>query len=493
MTRAADNALSLGLRGPNLLGRFRAASGGRFGDNDEFLISVAKSLDAALVAFSLIAVYVAYVGWRADTLLFYGVAAAMSVCLTLTMFRWFRLYDIDSLVSRTALLSKLVRAHALSAVVLSGTLFALKVQDDFSRVWLGSSQVLAFALVCGMRELLLAPIRTRARSGDALRKVALVGAGPQAWRLIESFASSHLPLRKVVGVFDDRTTRLPPEAGKDGVIGDLDGLTAWVRRNMVDEVIVTLPLSAGTRINEILARLRSLPVHVYLGADLVGHGFAPRHLVWVGEVPVLEIDRKPFSGWDGITKTLIDKVLAAGLLLLAAPAMAAIALLVRWDSPGPALFQQQRYGLNNELITVLKFRTMRVAATRDAEVVQARRDDRRVTRVGAWLRRSSLDELPQLLNVLAGSMSLVGPRPHAVQHNELFATLIKGYDARHKVKPGMTGWAQINGLRGETDTIEKIRARVSHDLFYIENWSFWLDIKILVATLLFCWRQQNAY
>jgi Undecaprenyl-phosphate glucose phosphotransferase len=461
--------------------------------SNDFLVSVTQFVDAGLVIFSLVALYVLYVGWHPENILFYSAASAMSACLTLALFRWVQLYDLEILISRPALILKLLRANALSALITVGTLFALKVAEDFSRIWLVATHLTTVVLVYGAREILLVPVRATAHSGRALRKVALVGANDQARHLAELFRSARVPWREVVGVFDDRTTRIPKDIDGYHVVGDLKDLSLWVRRNLIDEVIVTLPLSAGPRIDEILDKLHPLPVHIYLGTGLVGHGFAARHLVWLGEAPVLEIDRRPFVGWDGIAKTVTDKIIASALLLLLAPVLVAIAVLVKIDSSGPVLFRQQRYGFNNQLITVFKFRTMYVRADSDTDVAQARRDDPRVTRVGYWLRHTSLDELPQLINVLTGCMSLVGPRPHAVQHNELFATLVSGYDARHKVKPGITGWAQINGLRGETTTTEAINDRVTHDIFYIENWSLWFDVKILLMTLLIVLRQKNAY
>jgi putative colanic acid biosynthesis UDP-glucose lipid carrier transferase len=199
------------------------------------------------------------------------------------------------------------------------------------------------------------------------------------------------------------------------------------------------------------------------------------------------------SGWGGAVKWIEDKVLATMLLVGLAPLMAAIAVAIKMDSPGPVLFRQRRYGFNNEDIEVLKFRTMYHFRPPEVGFVQATRDDPRVTRLGALLRKSSLDELPQLFNVLGGSMSLIGPRPHAIAHNEQFVPLVASYDARHKVKPGITGWAQVNGFRGETDNIEKMRARVEHDIYYIENWSLWFDLKILILTALVVWTHPNAY
>jgi putative colanic acid biosynthesis UDP-glucose lipid carrier transferase len=220
-----------------------------------------------------------------------------------------------------------------------------------------------------------------------------------------------------------------------------------------------------------------------------------RRVTLVNGVPLLDLLQKPFSRWGYLVKALEDYVLGTLLLIPAAPLMLMIAIVVRLDSPGPVLFRQERYGFNNRTIEILKFRTMR--AERDDEgqgqALQARRGDPRLTRVGRWLRRTSLDELPQLLNVLRGDMSIVGPRPHMVAHNEQYANLIDTYLGRHRVKPGITGWAQVNGLRGETDTLAKMEGRIQHDLYYIENWSLGFDLQILARTLLVGFVHRNAY
>jgi len=261
----------------------------------------------------------------------------------------------------------------------------------------------------------------------------------------------------------------------------------------VHDVVITLPWNADDRLVNIIDRLRSLPVHVYLGSDLIGYHFPRHHRRHLEGVPVLEIASVPLSGWSGLVKAVEDKILAVLALAVLSPLLLLIAVAIKLDSRGPILFRQARYGFNNEVIIVNKFRTMVHDRPPEVGVPQASRGDQRVTRVGRLLRRMSFDELPQLLNVLAGSMSMVGPRPHAVEHNEQYAALIGGYHGRHRVKPGITGWAQVNGLRGETTTVDQMRRRVEYDIHYIENWSPWLDFRILVFTAVFGWRQKNAY
>ena len=244
----------------------------------------------------------------------------------------------------------------------------------------------------------------------------------------------------------------------------------------------------------VLRELRDLPVDVSLCPVV----FEPPSLICRGVtliegVPLLDLLQKPFSRWGYFMKAVEDYVLAAALLIPAAPLMLAIAIAIRLDSPGPIIFRQKRYGFNNGTIDVFKFRTMRADQDEHERVIQARRHDPRLTQVGRWLRKTSLDELPQLFNVLRGEMSIVGPRPHMVEHNEQYAALIEAYLARHRVKPGITGWAQVNGWRGETDTVDKMEWRIRHDLYYIENWSLGFDLRILGRTMLVGFIHRNAY
>jgi putative colanic acid biosynthesis UDP-glucose lipid carrier transferase len=257
-------------------------------------------------------------------------------------------------------------------------------------------------------------------------------------------------------------------------------------------VYIALPPRAEPRIHELLRRLSDTTASVYLAYDFGGFDLLRARWSSVGDVPVMGVVENPFRGVDGLAKRVEDFVLASLILAVIAFPMAFIALGVKLTSRGPVFFRQRRYGLNGEEIGVLKFRTMIVCEDGD-RVVQAKRDDVRVTAFGAFLRRTSLDELPQFLNVLTGSMSIVGPRPHPVAHNEQYRSLIRGYMRRHKVKPGITGWAQVNGWRGETDTLEKMEKRVQYDLEYINGWNLALDLKIIVMTAWTFLRGKNAY
>ncbi|MFO1074150.1 MAG: undecaprenyl-phosphate glucose phosphotransferase [Geminicoccaceae bacterium] len=330
--------------------------------------------------------------------------------------------------------------------------------------------------------------------GHLTNRIVLVGAGPQAVHLLQHVRRGD-PALRILGIFDERRTRLPPDIEGCPVLGDLDALVGFVRRERVDQVIITLPQSAATRRLACLEQLRSLPVHVRLCPDLPALETSPRGITDLAGLPLLRIYDRPLAGWAGLIKRLEDRLLAGVLLVLLAPLMLLTALAIRLESRGPALYRQERYGFDNRPIRVLKFRTMFVERCDppDGAVTPARRGDPRVTGLGRILRSTSIDELPQLINVLRGEMSLVGPRPHASRQNEQFANLIDGYLARHRVKPGITGWAQVHGLRGEVDTLAKMQERVRYDLFYIENWSLQLDLRIILRTFLVGFSHPNAY
>ena len=322
-------------------------------------------------------------------------------------------------------------------------------------------------------------------AGRLQRRAVILGAGPVGQRLIEQLTASPHPEVEIVGLYDDRKSRLPPTCHGYAVRGNLDDLIADARIRPVDHVFVALPLSADWRLAEILNKLCLIAVDVRLCLGNFGFQLGECEVTHVGGLTTLNVCESPVKGWQYVAKFIEDKVFATLILALVAPLMAVVAVLIKLDSPGPILFRQRRHGLNNELIEVLKFRTL----YDDARDVNADRlcvnNDPRITRVGAFLRRSMLDELPQFINVLRGDMSIVGPRPHALAAKAgglLYREAVKYYDARHRMKPGITGWAQIHGWRGETRTVEEIDQRVAHDLYYIHHWSIPLDLQIIVRT-----------
>ncbi|MDX6750013.1 exopolysaccharide biosynthesis polyprenyl glycosylphosphotransferase [Geminicoccaceae bacterium 1502E] len=322
-----------------------------------------------------------------------------------------------------------------------------------------------------------------------VRTEVVLGAGELGQSYLEQLRLTGRRVR-VLGVFDDRRSRVPAQLDGMPVLGGVEELVRFLHVHPVDRVVVALPWTAEARLLDCLRRLRGVPAELRLCPDVTG---VLRPLAEPG--PILVQERAMGPG-EALVKNTLDRLLAALLLLFTGPLLLLIALAVKASSPGPVLYRQKRHGLGGRVFELLKFRTMRAEACEGGEAAppaQTSRLDPRVTPLGRWLRRTSIDELPQLVNVLRGEMSLVGPRPHAVGHDRHYATLLDGYEARQRVRPGLTGWAQVNGLRGETETLEKMRRRVEHDLWYIRNRSLALDLRILLRTLLQGFGDPHAY
>lgn len=326
------------------------------------------------------------------------------------------------------------------------------------------------------------------KDGRLARRVAVLGTG-QAANVLARELQAHGEEARVVGLFAD--SGAPAEPGDN--TGNLDLLTALANSGEVDEVILVISDGPSAAVRQAVAKLALTQVEVKVHPQLPNLGFPIQGFSKVAGVSTLTIQARPLAGWGAPLKRAEDIVLTSLLLALLSPVLLLVAFVIKLDSPGPVIFRQERHGFNNNRFLVFKFRTMHHMRDPDPSMPQARRNDLRVTRFGAFLRRTSLDELPQLFNVLRGEMSLVGPRPHATAHNDKYAPLIDGYLARHRVRPGITGWAQVNGWRGETETLEKMRHRLEHDLFYIANWSLLLDMKVLLLTLPVIMRGTNAY
>jgi putative colanic acid biosynthesis UDP-glucose lipid carrier transferase len=391
-------------------------------------------------------------------------------------------------------IGKIWASWALTPPLLLTIAFAAKASESYSRavtlVWFALTPVLLSVVRYGTRRL----HGELYRRGVSTRSVHIVGATKMGALIAQRIMDDPTSGLRVHGYFDDREAErlhpMPKALGEP--MGKLDELLALARKGQVDLVYIALPLRAESRISEIVRRLADSTASVYVVADFLVFDLV--HAQWsnVQGLPVVSVFESPFYGVNGWLKRFEDIVLGSLILLLISPAMALIALGVKLTSAGPVFFRQRRYGLNGEEIRVLKFRTMTV--TEDGpDVKQAVKGDQRITPFGAFLRRTSLDELPQFINVLSGEMSIVGPRPHAVAHNEMYRRMIHGYMLRHKVKPGITGWAQVNGWRGETDTLEKMEQRINHDLHYIQNWGLLFDIKIIFKTVFGTGTRQNAY
>jgi Undecaprenyl-phosphate glucose phosphotransferase len=456
-----------------------------------------------LIEFSLVvlvgtAVYFGYVvpidgfEWHYIGAVF-GVAA-----LAMLAFQAADIYQVQAFRGYEKQYFRLASAWSMVFLVASGATFFAKSGDQFSRVWLGSFYVLGLVTLIGFRRALFLLVRRWTRAGRLDRRTVIVGADVNGDSLIKSLAAQRDSDVRVVGIFDDRgDERAPLTASGYQKLGTVDDLVEFARRTRIDLVLFSLPISAEGRILQMLKKLWVLPVDIRLAAHSNKLRFRPRAYSYIGNVPVLDVFDKPITDWDVVMKWVFDKIVGSLILVLAAPLILIAGIAIKLDSRGPVFFKQKRYGFNNELIEVYKLRSMYVDQCDATASKLVQKDDPRVTKVGAFLRKSSLDELPQLINVVfKGNLSLVGPRPHAVHAkaaNRLYDEAVDGYFARHRVKPGITGWAQVSGWRGETDTHEKIQRRVEHDLYYIENWSVLFDIYILAKTPLALIKTRNAY
>jgi putative colanic acid biosynthesis UDP-glucose lipid carrier transferase len=358
--------------------------------------------------------------------------------------------------------------------------------DSVMVTWIAVTPVAMFAA-----HMLVPVLLPRVLAAEGIQRVAVVaGAGILGRKLAEQIENTPYLGIKVAGFFDDRAAdRL--ELGERKALGSVDRLAEYAKKNRVDMIYVTLPMASQPRIMRLLDELHDTTASVYFVPDIFIFDLIQGRMDTIGGIPVLAVCETPFCGMNGVIKRASDIILATLILLLISPILLAIAATVKLTSPGPALFRQRRYGLDGREIVVYKFRSMTVAED-GAVVKQATKNDSRVTPFGAFMRRTSLDELPQFINVLQGRMSIVGPRPHAVAHNEMYRKLVKSYMVRHKVRPGITGWAQVNGLRGETETVDKMKARIEHDLDYLRHWSLRLDLQIIWRTIFVVLKKQET-
>ena len=406
-------------------------------------------------------------------------------------------YDVEAQFSLREGWRRVLMAWVMTALFLTTMGFLLKTSEEISRGWAllwFAGGTVALLVTRAAATLWVRRLKLR---GTFNERVAIFGTGPQAQRFADYVLGSDRLTITLVGIFDDRhPDRLPPDVAGVPVLGNVDGLVDMIRAGLIDQVVLALPWAAEKRLQRLVERLAQTPVKLRLAPDLVTFSFAHRPVVILGDLPVMTLFERPISGLSGIAKTIEDKLLAGVILLLIWPVLLLVALAVKLDSSGPILFRQPREGFNNQPFRCYKFRTMYHDRLEYQNITQAGREDPRITRIGRVLRRTSLDELPQLLNVLQGDMSLVGPRPHAPSTRaagKLFSDVVQSYAARHKVKPGITGWAQVNGWRGETDTEDKIVKRVEHDLYYIENWSIGFDLYILLRTVGAVLLPRNAF
>jgi Undecaprenyl-phosphate glucose phosphotransferase len=453
-----------------------------------------RAAEFALV--SSLGFLIAYI-YVADFFRQYASALALAGLAAVTVFQALGLYNIAALSAAHRQLPRLLMGWTATVALLLAAVFFLKVAPDFSRAWLALWYVSGAVALIGYRAVVAVLTRRGLALGRLTRRAVVYGTGPACESLLAALDSDPHSDIRICGVFDDRgIDRASRTIGGHANLGNLEALMAFCRRTSVDMLIVALPVSAETRVLQLIKKLWVLPIDIRLAGQASQLRFRPRVYSFAGTVPLIDVVDKPITDWDVIIKWLFDKTVATLALLGLAPMMALVALAIKLDSRGPVLFRQKRHGFNNELIEVFKFRSMFVDQA-DANAARlVTKGDPRVTNVGRFIRKTSLDELPQLFNVIRGELSLVGPRPHALQAkaaDQLYHDVVDGYFARHKVKPGITGWAQINGWRGETDTSDKIQKRVEHDLYYIDNWSVLLDLYILFKTPFALLSSENAY
>jgi len=447
--------------------------------------------DALLIGISLVFVTRLYAITWSDK---YNLLLAISIGLFLFVAGVQRLYTDSAVMSLTKRAVKISYIWLIIVMTLLLLGSATKTSADYSRLTMFTWFAVTPVLMILWYTALLWLQNTLYKRGWNIRRVAIAGARDLGKQVAYSLINSHNMGMKPVGFYDDRKTNGPRPLVHDPlpIVGTMEDLVRAARDGDIDVVFIALPMRAEERIKMLVSKLSDTTASVYIVPDFFMFDLLSARWGNIGGLPVVSIYDTPFYGIDGWLKRSFDVVMASAILVLVALPMLFIAAAIKLTSPGPVLFKQRRYGINGEMIEVYKFRSMTVTEE-DDEVRQATKGDARVTKLGAFLRRTSLDELPQFFNVLFGSMSIVGPRPHAVSHNEEYRGLISGYMLRHKVKPGITGLAQVNGWRGETDTLEKMQKRIEYDLEYINSWSVWLDAKIVLKTITHGFVGKNAY
>ncbi len=455
------------------------------------LALVSRLLDVIVIAGCMEFISMLY---EVDNIYYYHLAALFGTIAFLFLAERKSIYSSWRLSSFEEMNTPVFTAWFMVVIFLVSLAFLTDTFYEYRRALILGWFIWTPSLLILQRSGVMVVLRSLRRRGWNTRTAAIAGSGKRAMKLATNFEKADLMGLSLVGIYDDRRESRNSDA-EDVVkqfAGDLNAMVQDAKDGKIDYVYIGLPMVAEKRIIDIVNELSDTTASVFLIPDFFVFNMMSARWSSVGGVPIVSIHDSPFYGVDGLFKRIEDIFFGAVILALIAVPMLFIAIGVKLSSPGPVFFKQRRYGLNGKVVNVWKFRSMSVCED-GQNLRQAQKNDSRVTPFGAFLRRTSLDELPQFFNVLQGHMSIVGPRPHAIAHNELYRSLIHGYMLRHKVKPGITGWAQINGLRGETDTTEKMKDRVEYDLHYIQNWSLWLDIKIIFLTIFKGFVSKQAY
>lgn len=422
-------------------------------------------------------------------------ALLVGALLTLVVFPFADVYSAMRGQSFWTTIKKLIQAVVMVFVLMAGLAFVTKSGVDYSRAWFACWALSSLTLLIISRLFLIVMLRVMRSHGWNERRVIVIGSGELAERIVKTLNQAAWTGFRITKIFEDEirnanaTLQHIPISETPGDLNEYFNIVD----NRVDEIWIALPLRSEERVRSILHELRHHTIHVRYFLDIFGFGLFNHTVTELAGFPTVNLNSTPMVGVNRVVKAIEDRVLATLILLLISPLLLVIALFIKLTSRGPVFFKQLRHGWDGRVIKIYKFRTMVLHQEDEGKVTQAKANDERVTKFGRFLRKTSLDELPQFINVLQGRMSIVGPRPHAISHNEFYKDSIYAYMQRHKVKPGITGWAQVNGWRGETETIDKMQKRVEYDLYYIENWSLGFDFKIIFLTLLQGFLNKNAY
>lgn len=449
-----------------------------------------RAIDLALIISSgLLAFFLYTDAW--DLPKTHYVALIISGLLTVIIFPMFDLYR----AWRGAPISVELRSLIIAWITLFVTLFTLafltQTVDLFPLQWTVSWYLIGMGLLISFRVTLRQTLRYLRSKGRNQKKIILAGCSKVSDHVVRELNKATWTGIQVIGVFGDDVKQCE-ERGLYR-LGAFADIPQFVYNNDVDQVWLCLPLSAEEKLQRVMHDLRHSTADLIYVPDIFGFQLLNHSFSEVSGIPVVNLTSSPLSGLNRLAKDVFDRLFALCVLTVISPLLLAIAIGVRISSPGPIVFKQLRHGWDGHPIRVYKFRTMKMHHEEHGKITQATKDDPRITSFGSFLRRTSLDELPQFFNVLQGRMSIVGPRPHAIEHNEFYKDQVDRYMLRHKVKPGITGWAQVNGYRGETDTVYKMKKRVEYDLYYIEHWSLWMDIKIIFFTMFNGFVNKNAY
>jgi len=452
-----------------------------------------RFIDMAVMAFSgLIAFWIRF--GQASISSYYLNAFLIAALLTALIFPRFDIYSSHRLENLLSILRRVILAAITVMLSLLLVSVIVKTTIIFSRAWMLTWTITAIISLCALRLITYLILRWLRRYGLNQKHIVIIGAGQMAEHLIMRLQQDAWAGFNIKCCLVDETSLESRSDIQGTPIKTMPkNLDAFIQTETIDEVWIALPLKNDDKIQAILDALRHNTVNIRLIPELNYAKLLNHSIINLWGISIINLRTSMMTGADYLLKWIEDKIFSAGIIILISPLLFIIALAIKFTSKGPILFKQKRHGWDGRIFTMYKFRTMKLHQEQIGQVTQATKHDSRLTSIGAFLRRTSLDELPQFLNVLKGDMSVVGPRPHAVVHNEQYKELILGYMQRHRMKPGLTGWAQVNGYRGETDTLDKMEKRVEYDLYYIENWSLWLDIKIIFMTLWKGFVNQNAY